>query len=83
VVGLTVGAISGVILLVYATGFLRDYMVLTASLTAYGASTIVCTVMTLRNKERFDFDLIAQRVGSYDKPADEDEPTMIPEGARS
>ncbi|MBQ0833021.1 sodium:solute symporter family protein [Marinobacter sp.] len=83
VVGLAVGTISGVILLVYATGFLRDYMVLTASLTAYGASTIVCTAMTLRNKERFDFDLIAQRVGSYDKPADEDEPTMIPEGAHS
>jgi len=81
VVGLAVGTISGVIFLVYATGFLRDYMVLTASLTAYGASTIVCTAMTLRNKERFDFDLIAQRVGSYDKPVDEDEPTMIPEGA--
>lgn len=83
--GLVVGAVSGVILLVYATGFLRDYMVLTASLTAYGASAIVCTAMTLRNKERFDFDLIKQRVGSYDAPADEDgnEPTMIPEGAHS
>ncbi|MCK0163088.1 sodium:solute symporter family protein [Marinobacter sp. S6332] len=84
-VGLIVGVVSGAILLVYATGFLRDYMVLTASLTAYGASAIVCTAMTLRNKERFDFDLIKQRVGSYDAPADEDEnePTMIPEGAHS
>ncbi|WP_417538549.1 sodium:solute symporter family protein [Marinobacter sp.] len=85
VVGLVVGAVSGVILLIYATGFLRDYMVLTASLTAYGASAIVCTAMTLRNKERFDFDLIKQRVGSYDAPAaeEENEPTMIPQGARS
>ncbi|MBK1885000.1 MULTISPECIES: sodium:solute symporter family protein [Marinobacter] len=85
VVGLVVGAVSGVILLIYATGFLRDYMVLTASLTAYGASAIVCTAMTLRNKERFDFDLIKQRVGSYDAPAaeEENESTMIPQGARS
>ncbi|WP_298449021.1 sodium:solute symporter family protein [uncultured Marinobacter sp.] len=85
VVGLIVGAVSGVILLIYATGFLRDYMVLTASLTAYGASAIVCTLMTLRSQERFDFDLIKQRVGSYDAPADENEnePTMIPQGARS
>ncbi|MBK1873736.1 sodium:solute symporter family protein [Marinobacter sp. 1-3A] len=84
-VGLVVGAVSGVILLIYATGFLRDYMVLTASLTAYGASAIVCTLMTLRSQERFDFDLIKQRVGSYDAPADENEnePTMIPQGARS
>jgi len=85
VVGLIVGAVSAAILLIYATGFLRDYMVLTASLTAYGASAIVCTAMTLRNKERFDFDLIKQRVGSYDAPAaeEENEPTMIPQGARS
>ncbi|MFP3977410.1 sodium:solute symporter family protein [Marinobacter sp. KMM 10035] len=85
VVGLIVGAVSAGILLIYATGFLRDYMVLTASLTAYGASAIVCTAMTLRSKERFDFDLIKQRVGSYDTAADEDEnePTMIPQGARS
>ncbi|MDO6822788.1 sodium:solute symporter family protein [Marinobacter sp. 1_MG-2023] len=82
-VGLIVGAISGAIMVVYATGFLRDYMVLTASLTAYGASTIVCTAMALFNKERFDFDLIKQRVGDYDNATDEDESTMIPEGARS
>lgn len=82
-VGLAVGAIAGVLMLVYATGFLRDYMVLTASLTAYGASAVVCTAMTLFNKERFDFDLINQRVGDYDraKDEDEDESTMIPEGA--
>jgi len=65
-VGLLVGAIGGILMLVYATGFLRDYMVLTASLTAYGTSAIVCTAMTLFSNERFDFDLIKQRVGDYD-----------------
>ncbi|WP_144820355.1 sodium:solute symporter family protein [Marinobacter piscensis] len=83
-VGFLVGAIAGGLMLFYATGFLRDYMVLTASLTAYGASTVVCTVMTLFSNERFDFDLIKQRVGNYDDVADEeDETTMIPEGVRS
>jgi Na+/proline symporter len=66
-VGLIVGAIAGAAMLVYATGFLRDYMVLTASLTAYGVSALVCTAITLFNHERFDFDLIKQRVGNYDK----------------
>jgi len=83
VVGLTVGAVSAVLMLVYATGFLRDYMVLTASLTAYGASAVVCTAITLFNKDRFDFDLIKQRVGDYDNAVDEDESTIIPEGAHS
>ena len=53
-----------VAMLIFATGFLRDYMVLVASLTAYGASAVVCTAMTLLSKEeRFDFDLIKKRVG--------------------
>lgn len=67
-------------MLVFATGFLRDYMVLVASLTAYGASAVVCTAMTLFSKERFDFDLIAQRVGDYDNV--EDESYMVPEAAK-
>lgn len=82
-VGFVVGAIAGVAMLVYATGFLRDYMVLTASLTAYGASAIVCTVITLFNKERFDFELIKQRVGDYDKVEGHAKSTMIPEGVQS
>ena len=82
-VGFVVGAIAGVAMLVYATGFLRDYMVLTASLTAYGASAIVCTAITLFNKERFDFELIKQRVGDYDKVEGHAKSTMIPEGVQS
>ena len=53
-------------MLVFATNFLRDYTVLLASLTAYGTSTLVCVVMSLMSRQRFDFDTIAQRVGDYD-----------------
>ncbi|HLV78370.1 MAG TPA: sodium:solute symporter family protein [Marinobacter sp.] len=81
-VGLLAGAITLVLMLVYAIGFLRDYQVLVASLTAYGTSAVVCTVMTLLSKqERFDFDLIQRRVGNYDKADDETSVNIIPEGA--
>lgn len=80
--GLAAGSVALLAMLVYATGFLRDYGVLMASLTAYGASTIVCTVMTLFSKERFDFDLIRQRVGSYDEVETEDHSDYLPEGAK-
>ncbi len=66
--GLGAAAIALLLMLIFATGFLRQYMVLLASLTAYGASTIVCVVISLMSNEHFDFDLIKQRVGSYDKP---------------
>ena len=56
-------------MLIFATGFLRQYMVLLASLTAYGASTIVCIIVSLMGDEHFDFALINQRVGDYDKKA--------------
>lgn len=64
--GLIAGLLALIAMLVVAPGFLRDYLVLTASLTAYGASALVCTLITLLSKERFDFDLIKQRVGDYD-----------------
>ena len=54
------------LMLIFATGFLRQYMVLLASLTAYGASAIVCIIISLMSNEHFDFDLIKQRVGDYD-----------------
>ena len=78
--GLVAGAITLVAMLMFATGFLRDYMVLVASLTAYGASAVVCTAMTLLSKEeRFDFDLIKKRVGDYDDADSEDTAGLIPE----
>ena len=68
--GMAAAAITLVLMLIFATGFLRQYMVLLASLTAYGASTIVCVIISLMSNERFDFDLIKQRVGDYDnKPS--------------
>lgn len=73
--GRTVGAIAGILafiaMLVLATGFLRDYTVLLASLTAYGASTLVCTVMSLLGKQHFDFDTIKEKVGDYDDRREE------------
>ncbi|EZQ20038.1 sodium:proline symporter [Halopseudomonas bauzanensis] len=50
-------------------GTLREYTVLLSSLTAYGVSTLVCTVISLASNERFDFDLIQERVVEYNKPA--------------
>ncbi|WP_198551926.1 MULTISPECIES: sodium:solute symporter family protein [Psychrobacter] len=66
-IGMGAAAITLVLMLMFATGFLRQYMILLASLTAYGASTIVCVVVSLMGDEHFDFDLIKQRVGDYDK----------------
>ena len=76
--GFIAGILTLVASLIFATGFLRDYTVLLASLTAYGASTLVCVVMSLASRQaRFDFDTIGQRVGNYDhSPAkSDDQPT--------
>lgn len=49
----------------FALGELREYQVLLASLVAYGVSAVVCTLLTLLNRESFDFDLIGERVTNY------------------
>jgi Na+/proline symporter len=49
----------------FSIGFLRDYAVLLSSLTAYGVSAAVCIALSWRNQERFDFDLLAERVTSF------------------
>lgn len=67
--GFVAGIIAGVTLMFFATGFLREYTVLLSSLVAYGVSTLVCVVMSLMQRQQFDFDLIAQRVGNYDQGA--------------
>ena len=69
--GLRLGVIfaimAGVASMYYTADFLRDYTVLMASLTAFGVSTIVCTVMSLMSKApRFDFRTISEEVQSYD-----------------
>jgi len=63
--GLILGAAAAIITLPYAVHFLRDYPVLLASLTAYGMSAIVCTALSLRSAQEFDFDLIGERVTNY------------------
>jgi len=69
--GLLVGAITALVLVFFTIGFLRDYIVLLSSLTAYGASTIVCTLMTLRSKAPdFNFDSIDERVIEFHKEAE-------------
>lgn len=57
-------------------GNLREFTVLLSSLTAYGVSTLVCIGVSLMSSERFDFDLIQQRVTDYNLPA-EDEPAAV------
>ncbi|HLS42442.1 MAG TPA: sodium:solute symporter family protein [Paenalcaligenes sp.] len=59
------GTIVTFVLAYYFTGFLRDYTVLLGSLTAYGTSALVCTLISLRNTERFDFSLLAKRVTAF------------------
>lgn len=66
IAGLTAGTIVGLIMLPLGFGFLRDYPVLLASLTSYGVSAAVCTLLTLRSNERFDFSLLKERVTHFD-----------------
>jgi Na+/proline symporter len=62
---IAVGTMGAIVMLPAFIGNLRDYVVLLASLTAYGASAIVCVALSLRNRERFDFTLLADRVTSF------------------
>lgn len=71
-IAIAVGVIATAIMLPNFIGFLRDYIVLMGSLTAYGVSAVVCVAISLRNQERFDFSLLAERVQSFhydDTPA--------------
>jgi sodium/pantothenate symporter len=67
--GRRTGFIAAVIMFVAMVplfiGFLRDYPVLLSALVAYGISALLCVVISLRSDERFDFDLIDERVLSF------------------
>jgi Na+/proline symporter len=56
---------TAVVLVPFCVGFLRDYIVLLSSLTAYGVSTVVCVAVSLLGRERFDFAQLAERVTSF------------------
>jgi Na+/proline symporter len=70
-VAIIVGTIAMVVMLPVFIGSLRDYIVLMASLTAYGASATICVVLSLRNRERFDFSVLADRVTSFHQEQDD------------
>lgn len=66
--GVVIGAIAGIVALYINLGFMRDYTVLLASLTAFGVSTLVCVALSLLHTgPRFDFRTIRQEVQSYDE----------------
>lgn len=66
-VALVVGTASTLAAAPFAIGFLHTYPVLSGSLVAYAASTIVCVVLTMANTtRRFDFALIKERTGDFD-----------------
>ncbi|WP_178114800.1 sodium:solute symporter family protein [Pseudomonas saliphila] len=65
--GIIVGILGALVLAYFTLGFLRDYTVLLASLTAYGASTVVCIAISLLSSHKFDFDKIGRDVGDYDR----------------
>jgi len=61
-----VGVVTAVGVAPFAIGFLHDYAVLSSSLIAYAVSTIVCVLLSFRNRAVFDFDQIAARTGEFD-----------------
>ncbi|MFE9926077.1 sodium:solute symporter family protein [Streptomyces sp. NPDC005774] len=50
----------------FAIGSLHEYATLCGSLVAYSVSTVICWAMSVRNREGFDFAVIAQRTGDFD-----------------
>ncbi|MDP5291470.1 sodium:solute symporter family protein [Oceanimonas sp. CHS3-5] len=76
-IGFMAGILAGVALMFFATGFLREYTVLLSSLVAYGVSTLVCVLMSLMDNQKFDFELIKERVGNYDDSVDHAAPAAI------
>ncbi|MCS5479443.1 sodium:proline symporter [Corynebacterium sp. YIM 101645] len=63
--GFTAAAIMFVAMVPIFVGLLRDYPVLLSALLAYGVSALLCVLISLRGNERFDFELIDERVLSF------------------
>lgn len=72
------GGIAIVAVTPFAFGAIHDYAVLSGSLVAYAVSTIVTTLISLRNTKRFDFSLLSERTGEFDIITD-----STPKGAAS
>jgi hypothetical protein len=63
---LWIGSIAALGSAPFVIGFLHDYHVLSGSLVAYAVSTVVCYLMSFRNRNSFDFALLSQRTGNFD-----------------
>ncbi len=64
-VGVVVGVLAGLVLIPLCVGFLADYIVLLSSLLAFGASAIVCTIITFAKPGSYDFSEINRRVRDF------------------
>ncbi|MFC9853276.1 sodium:solute symporter family transporter [Streptomyces prasinus] len=62
----TVGVLAVLVSAPFAIGSLHEYATLCGSLVAYSVSTVICWGMSVRNREGFDFAVIAQRTGDFD-----------------
>jgi len=70
---LIVGVGASVLAAPFTIGFLHDYAVLSGSLVAYAVSTIVCWAMSVRSGASFDFAVIKERTGNFEKRHPEQE----------
>lgn len=66
-IAIVVGILVTLVSSYYFIGFLRDYITLISALTSYGASTIVCVLMSYRSQENFDFSILSEKVTSFQK----------------
>lgn len=62
-----VGAVAVVASAPFALGSLHEYATLCGSLVAYSVSTVICWAMSVGQRERFDFAVIARRTGDFDE----------------
>ena len=60
--GFISGLIVSAICFYYFPGWMSAYATLTASLFSYGASTIICVIMSIGNKNPFDISTLATKV---------------------
>lgn len=70
---LIIGVVATVLAAPFTIGFLHEYAVLSGSLVAYAVSTVVCWAMSVRSGATFDFAVIKERTGNFDKRHKQDE----------
>ncbi|MCY9843114.1 sodium:solute symporter family protein [Vibrio caribbeanicus] len=67
-----VGGAAFLIITPFTLDGLRDYPVLLSSMTAYGASTLVCVICSLKSQTHFDFNRINSSVVSFNDPSEQE-----------